>query len=360
MGLTRYRMPTEFTKNLSKDEELYFGFDPSYTRADIDFYSVIPNFEDPDFDFEEAPLEKINTTVPFTNVDAWTGVDRKMGNFKITPGLRVYYNQLIDKTSYDPRLRGRYEVDEQNVLKMAVGQYSKAPEPQESSEEFGNPDLDYERSIHYILGLETKWSERWLTEFQIFYKDAFDVVTASGVKSYDNEGSFHSYGFEAFLRRNLTARLFGWLSYTYSETKFRDRDSDPYRISDYDQTHVVNFASNYRMTSTWDLGGRLAYHTGKPYTPITNAVYNANLDKYQPRENDADVNSERLPDYTSISIYSSNDILFDTWKMTVKYGLESYSPGPQVVGVSYNYDYSKKSYQKFIGTIPFLEVRGEF
>ena len=359
LDITTLRAPTEFSKRLSKTEELVFGFDPAIGRADIDVNAIEFREGDPTFDPEDAPMRRVVVKVPFQNYAAWTSVDKQFGNVLVTPGVRTSYDSLIKKTAIDPRLRARFAVNETNVIKSAVGQYSQSPDPAASSVDFGNPDLKFVRSNHYVLGLETKWGENWVTEFQGFYKTAFDDVRSDQVTRYNNDGSFKSIGGEVFIRRNLTGRLFGWLSYTYSKTEERDTDTEDFRESRYDQTHVLNLVSSYRITSVWELGTRYNYHTGDTFTPTTDSVYNANLDKYQPRDNPDDKSSERLPDYNAVTFYATKDFLFDTWKMALKFGMEAYWPKPQVYGIGYNYDYSKEEEQKGLTAIPFLEVRGE-
>jgi hypothetical protein len=109
----------------------------------------------------------------------------------------------------------------------------------------------------------------------------------------------------------------------------------------------------------WELGTRYNYHTGDTFTPTTDAVYNANLDKYQPRNNPDNESSGRLDDYNSLTVYGTKDFLFDTWKMAFKFGMESYWPKAQVLGIGYNYDYTKEQEQMGLSAIPFIEVRGE-
>ena len=359
LDVTTVRSPTEFSKRLSKTEELVFGIDPAVGRADLDINAIDFRPDDPGFDPEDAHMRRVIVKIPFQNYSAWTSIDKQFGNVLVTPGVRAYYDSLIKKTSADPRLRARVAVNETNVIKTAVGQYSQSPDPAASSADFGNPDLKYIRSNHYVLGLETKWGENWVTEVQGFYKTAYDDVRSDVTTRYNSDGSFRSIGGELFIRRNLTGRLFGWLSYTYSKTEERDSDADPFRDSRYDQTHVLNLVSSYRLTSVWEIGTRYNYHTGDTFTPTTDSVYNANLDKYQPRDDPENKSSERLPDYNSVTVYATKDFLFDTWKMALKFGMESYWPKTQVFGIGYNYDYSKEEEQKGLTAIPFLEVRGE-
>jgi hypothetical protein len=359
LDVTTLRVPTEFSKRLSKTEELVFGVDPAVGRADIDLNAIDFRPGDPTFDPEDAPRRRVIVKVPFQAYAAWTSIDKQFGNVLVTPGIRTNYDSLIKKSSYDPRLRARIAINDSNVIKTAVGQYSQSPDPAAASVDFGNPDLKYIRSNHYVLGLETKWGENWVTEFQGFYKTAYDDVRDDPDTRYNNDGSFKSVGGEVFIRRNLTGRLFGWLSYTYSKTQERDTDTEPFRDSRYDQTHVLNVVSSYRLTSVWELGTRYNYHTGDTFTPTNDSVYNANLDKYQPRDKPGDQSSERLPDYNALTFYATKDFLFDTWKMALKFGMESYWPKAQVSGIGYNYDYSKEQEQKGLTAIPFLEVRGE-
>lgn len=359
LDVTNVRVPTEFSRRLSKNEEFVVGIDPVVGRADINFDAIEFRSDDPTFDPEDANRMKVSRKYPYHALSGWTSVDKQIGDAIVTPGVRAFYDSLIKKSSADPRIRARYALTENNTLKSAVGQFSQSPSPQVANDEFGNADLDFIKSTHYVLGLETKWGDEWTTEFQLFYKTARDVIAQDSEKRYDNDGSFRSQGAEIFIRRNLTNRLFGWLSYTYSRTEERDSDRDPFRESTYDQTHVVNAVASYKLTAQWELGTRYNHHTGDTYTPVSDSVYNVNLDKYQRRDLDDEKNSSRLPNYNALTLYLNKDFLFNTWKMAIKGGMEAYWPKPQVMGMSYNYDYSKEEEQRGLTAIPFFEVRGE-
>lgn len=357
---TRIRVPTEFNRKLSSNEDLYFGLDPSYTIASSDAYMIQFRPGDPTFDPEDAT--KVRTIRRDKNVSlaTWAAIDQAFGSLTVTPGVRGYYNDQIHRASADPRLRIKYVLNKENTLKSAVGQYSESPSPRQAAKDTGNPHLGFERSNHYVLGLETHWGDEWTTEVQAFYKTAKRVIESDPDTNYNNDGSFKSSGGELFIRKNLTGRLFGWLSYTYSKTLERKKDSDPYRNSRYDQTHVVNLVGNYKITGTWDAGGRFNYHTGDTYTVVDHAVYNPNIDKYQ-RRTDEDANfSGRLPDFNALTVYLGHDFLFDTWKINARAGVESFWFKPIVMGMSYNYDYTKAEERtSAISSVPFIELRGE-
>jgi hypothetical protein len=357
--VTNLRAPTTFARRISKNEELIVGIDPIFAEAKVKVNAIDFRPGDPTFDPEDAPRRTLTKTYMRQTHAAWTAIDQEFGPVILTPGIRAFYDSFITESGFDPRLSSRYTVTESSLLKAAVGQYSQTPEPQVSTRDFGNPNLDFVRSLHYVLGLETRWGDDWTTELQGFYKATKNIITPDPDLRYDNDGSSRSRGAEVFIRRNLTGRVFGWLSYTYSKTEERESDDQPFRDSQYDQTHVVNAVASYRLSGTWELGTRYNHHTGETYTPVTDAVYNANLDKYRRRDDPRNDYSKRLPEYNSLTLYLTKDVLFDTWKLAFKFGMESYWPEEQVLGMGNNYDFSKEQPQNGLTAIPFIEVRGE-
>ena len=74
-----------------------------------------------------------------------------------------------------------------------------------------------------------------------------------------------SYGLELFLKRRLTSRIGGFLSYTLSrsERTFEDRKF----VASFDRTHVVNAAVAYNLGRNWRAGTRVTFYTGLPKAP---------------------------------------------------------------------------------------------
>jgi len=95
-----------------------------------------------------------------------------------------------------------------------------------------------------------------------------------------------AYGLELLLRRPLTKRLSGWLSYTLSRTTRRSRFLTPDGTEDvanvpseFDRTHVLNAILGYDLGRRWRVGGRLLFQTGTPYSHLDGSLavppYNA-------------------------------------------------------------------------------------
>lgn len=103
-----------------------------------------------------------------------------------------------------------------------------------------------------------------------------------------------AFGLEVLLRRPLTKRLSGWLSYTLSRTTRdtsglvvigRSPRGEGEILSDYDRTHVLSLVGAYDLGAGWRAGVRFAYYTGRPYSKKLGGVP---IPPY---------NAERLPDF---------------------------------------------------------------
>lgn len=84
--------------------------------------------------------------------------------------------------------------------------------------------------------------------------NAFEVRT---------EGS--SYGLELFLKRKLTSRVGGFVSYTLSRSE-RTANGTTY-VATFDRTHVVNTAIAFDLGRMWRAGTRVTFYTGLPKLP---------------------------------------------------------------------------------------------
>ena len=357
-SVQKIRIPTHLTHRIGKNENLYLGIDPDLIVAKTALYAPQFRRDDPTFDPEDASPIKTIETDQYASFAAWTAVDVKLGEVILTPGLRSSYDGQIKKNAADPRLRARYALSDTNTLKGGIGQYSESPRPNQSSPKRGNPHLNFITSDHYVLGIETTWNESWSTDFSVYFKTARNLVRSDNETNYANKGLMRTHGFETLIRRNLTGRLFGWLSYTYAKSEEKQDNSSPWSTATYDQTHVLTAVGDYKLTGTWDVGGRYSYHTGSTYDTVSGSVFNTNLDKYESRTTDDDVNNGRLPPYNSLTLYFNHDFLYDTWKLAMRFGVEQYWFRPQVSQMSYNYNYSKTEKVTSLTSVPFFELKG--
>jgi hypothetical protein len=82
-----------------------------------------------------------------------------------------------------------------------------------------------------------------------------------------------AYGLELLVRRPLSKRLTGWLSYTLSRSTREAHyitssasEATATIVGDYDRTHVLNLMGAYDLGRRWRLGARAVFYTGSPYS----------------------------------------------------------------------------------------------
>jgi len=74
-----------------------------------------------------------------------------------------------------------------------------------------------------------------------------------------------AYGLELFLKRRLTSRIGGFLSYTLSRS-VRSYGGSKF-VAAFDRTHVLNGAIAFNLGRNWRAGTRLTFYTGLPKAP---------------------------------------------------------------------------------------------
>lgn len=86
---------------------------------------------------------------------------------------------------------------------------------------------------------------------------------------FDARSRGSAYGVELFLRRKLSQRFGGFVSYTLSRSQ-RVRDGEHY-ASAFDRPHVLNVAVSCELGAGWRSGARFLYYSGTPQEPASEA-----------------------------------------------------------------------------------------
>jgi hypothetical protein len=94
---------------------------------------------------------------------------------------------------------------------------------------------------------------------------AQDMGTQTTIQAIEARTSGNAYGFELFVRRKLTERLGGFLSYTLSRST-RTYQNQLF-LTAFDRTHVLNAAVAYDLGRNWRAGTRVVFYTGLPKKP---------------------------------------------------------------------------------------------
>jgi len=282
----------------------------------------------------------------------------------LIPGLRVDYLDYTQLAHVDPRLTMRLYPALRTTIKTNVGVYHQFPSFDEILEDYGNPDLASEVAYNYAGGVEYDFGQGYSLDVQGYYKQLDNLVASTGADSdepYENTGIGYVYGGELLARKQLSDRFFGWISYTYSVSKRKDRPGEDWRLFDQDQPHNFIVVASYKLGENrdWRIGGRWQYSTGLPYTEIVGRTYNADTDTYLPLYSD-ETNNERLPDFHQLDVRIDKAWTFNRWTLAAYLDVQNAYFYRYPFGYWYNHDYTEREKVVFPTFFPSLGLQARF
>jgi len=321
-----------------------------------------PKEDEPGFAFTGS--EPVDTTIRASTWGAGAYLEDEitlLNRINITPGMRFdYFERPLYEAFFSPRFSAMYSLNETTRVKASWGYYYQIPQGDEFAPDFGNPELKPQLSIHYILGLEKSMSNNFNADIQVYYKDLKHLVTTSTTPGviYENSGIGYSYGFEIFLRKKLTRRFFGWISYSYSKSKRKDSENEPWRNFSFDREHVITTIATYQLSSRWNIGGRWSFMSGRPYTPVIDKIYDTRMDMFWPIFGEE--NSKRLPSTHRLDFRAEYVKPYNTWIMKLYMEVWNLYMHKNIIDVTYTDDYSEKQYIYMPPIIAFIGIKAEF
>ncbi|PRQ08869.1 TonB dependent receptor [Enhygromyxa salina] len=288
--------------------------------------------------------------------------------FTIYPGLRFTYNGIVlERAGLDPRVRFAWQVGDDTTLKGGVGVYSQFPDIFELNEVWGNPNIALEKSVHNSLGVAHVFDDYGLlVEATLFYKYVYSIAvptsalvlnTGSGTaivpERFDNEGFGHVAGLELLIRKDLTKKLFGWVSYTFSRAFYDLNDGEGLARFDFDQPHILTLLAVYKLPRGWSLGGRFRLVSGNPYTPVYRGVVDASDGGYFPITGPR--NSARHPAFHQLDLRVDKKWSWRYVGLTAYVDVQNGYNRRNVEGILYAYDFTQK---RNIAGLPILPSVG--
>jgi len=198
---------------------------------------------------------------------------------QLTTGVRVmlFASGGESAVGVDPRIAARFEVSDSVRIVHAYGITHQPP-----SFFVPVPGLvptlgsGLQSSFQTSAGMEWDITESTTSTATVFHNAFFDMTDTIGTSSGEfdlistDRSMGSAMGFELFVKRKLTHRLGGFVSYTLSQSlRSMDREKFP---SAFDRTHVANAAIAYDLGRKWLAGSRLVFYTGAPKTSPTDGL----------------------------------------------------------------------------------------
>lgn len=296
----------DITLNISKYLDIDVGLEYVYARLNIDGIVPVlnpgapdnPIFPD-DFTIEDFELDDLD----YHHYSGYGQTTLTLLPLKWVLGVRYDVHRDVNSFSYvSPRTSLEISLNKRNRISAAVGLFQQAQDLYFTNKDFGNPDLDTQKAIHYVLGYELDVTERTTMTVEGYYKNLWDlIVTGGDNETFNDTGTGSVYGGELLLRRELADGFFGWFSYGYSVSKRDDHDDKGEYYFDYDRTHIINLIASYKILHWLQVGIKWRYATGLPYTSIVGSYPHPTKDEYVPVYSER-YNKDRMPDYHKLDI----------------------------------------------------------
>jgi TonB family protein len=284
-------------------------------------------------------------------------------------GLRFDYYTASDAYTFNPRLNLLWNTPWQPLsIQASVGLFSQPPQFQESSAEFGNPDIKPQHSIHYTTGFNYRWTPYLNTEITFFYKQMFDLIVRSDKtvmrdgkevsERLHNAGTGQAYGVEFMLRHRPHRQFFGWISYTLSRSERQNApDQDPI-LFNFDQTHILTVLGAYKIGWGLTASARFRLVSGNPTTPLRGGIYDADAGRYIPIPGIQ--YSTRNPLFHQLDLRVDYELTFNTWKLMFYLDVQNVYNYANQEGTINNYDYSQQAPLTGVPIFPSFGIKGQF
>ena len=289
---------------------------------------------------------------------------------RLIPTLRLdgYILDGENRGNIDPRIVLRYKLDPFWTLKAYVGEFTEPPEPETLDSRFGNPNVGLEHGTQYGVGYEWRPDHLWSLDSEAFYVARRDIViftdaaiqNSDGTYSFvnfDNNGRSYSYGMEFLLKREISPHFYAWLSYTYSRAREQNEDLS-WHPTPFDEPHVMNAVASWKPGGGWELGLRYQLASGRPYTPVVGATYDADAGAYVPVHGATD--SARLPTFSQLDARVEKDWTFNRWSFGVYLDVINVLDETNVEAIQYDYRYRYSAPISSFPIIPDLGLKGNW
>ncbi len=299
---TRYSFPIGETFRLAlggEQSENEFGYE-------LDMPLFVCTEFDPDCETRRQGRVQANNGVEWSQFSGYgTGVWQPLQKLSFELGAQYQSNDFTQEEFVNPRVSISYQLFSSTSLSAKAGSYNQFPEPDFIFEETGNPELKSTRSNHYTLGIQQEFRDGWSVNVETYFKTFSDLPLAIGIdepdadRRYANDTEGEAYGVDLMVNKNLTDKMYGWMSFSYGKSKrknLRTEETSEYYL---DTPLIFNMVFNYQVLNNLNLGWRWSIRSGSAYTPIVGVQENPYFeDSVLPVYGEA--YSDRLPTYNRL------------------------------------------------------------
>ncbi len=210
----------------------------------------------------------------------------------VNGGLYTQYYSLPNKFSgIEPRVGAKYALSSTSNINLGIGLHSQIQPvymyyfipPGET--EPNNPDMDFTKSWHFVLGYDRAISKGTRLKLETYYQYLYNIPVSDTASSFSlinagsgftrlfpgtlvNKGIARNYGLELTLEHFFSKKFFFMLSASLFDAKYQGSDG-VWRNTDFNGAYAVNFL----LTKEWKAGKNSAIQVGTKITTVGGRYY---------------------------------------------------------------------------------------
>ena len=211
-------------------------------------------------------------------------------------GIHTQFLSLSRQGHFEPRVSYTFAPDDKNSFNFGYGLHSQmTPLPfllqtveTDNGPQLVNPDLDFTKAHHLVLGWDKRVAQDWRTKVEVYYQHLFSVPIEIESTSFStlnfgadfgfpsvgplsNEGTGRNYGVELTVEKFFSKGYYGLLTGSVFESQYTGSDNIR-RSTAFSNNYVFNvlggkefkIGKNNRLTTDF----KFTMAGGRKYTPV--------------------------------------------------------------------------------------------
>ena len=221
-------------------------------------------------------------------------------NLSLLSGLHWSALQLNNTHSFDPRLSLRWQINPKTNLNFSLGKHSQHQHPStylveeitdNAQRTRPNLNLDFTKAIHYVIGINHRFTPQLLLTAELYYQDLYDVPIQAeegkvgsllnsssiwdilGAGEVTNKGQGRNYGIDLTLDKQFAKGYYFLMTASLYDSSFTAQDGRRFPTQ-YAGRYLLNllygkeWKARKRNNRTWNFNVRYSLRGGNRYTEI--------------------------------------------------------------------------------------------
>jgi hypothetical protein len=305
---------------------------------------------------------------------AYVQTTKSLGRWNVTVGGRLDRYAYIERTRFSPRVGVTLRLTNQLAWSASYGHFYQQPFFLFVAAFDVNRNLTPFRAEHFVTGLRYTPKPGWKFGIEAYRKNYKDYPVARDLPQLSlsnlgdtfnvreilfpltSAGRGRSEGIEISAEHTGGGKWFGQTNLSFFRTRQAGLDQVQ-RPSSFDYPRVFNAIGGYRLNRKWELGTRVVYLAGRPYTPFDVATSTA---QQRGIFDLTRVNALRLPDYFRIDVRLDRAFTLRNRPALFFIGIQNVTNRKNIASTDWDRRASAAKFNDQLGLFPLLGFEWRF